>query len=229
MTARSKLVGSGPYPPVRLAGPSGISVVGEAVRPPLVGDAVVTCSHGLSPGRRCPTLLQRCRPGRWVEMFALPRRVPRRTCGPWPPTPSEPPTASARSPGPSRWPGADGVCGWLAAGHHYPRRIWGYTRIPVAASGRDRERGASSWDWHAIVPQRLTAARSLRRIQSWGIQSWQLDGRVAEPRGVSSRGEAPAGWALSRAVSPYHLANTPARLWRVGLAAPLRGRPGRRR
>lgn len=72
MTARSKLVGSGPYPPVRLAGPSGISVVGEAVRPPLVGDAVVTCSHGLSPGRRCPTLLQRCRPGRWVGMFALP-------------------------------------------------------------------------------------------------------------------------------------------------------------
>jgi len=81
VTARSKPVGlglafrRGLQAPGRLGGRRGSP-------PPLVGDAVVTCSHGFSPGRRCPTLLQRCRPGRWVETFAPPWRVPWRTCGP---------------------------------------------------------------------------------------------------------------------------------------------------
>lgn len=39
----------------------------------------------------------------------------------------------ARRPGAlDRVPGAEGVCGLLAVGYHYPRRIRGHARVPVA-------------------------------------------------------------------------------------------------
>ena len=119
--------------------------------------------------------------------------------------------------------GADGVCGFLADGHHY-RQTFGGTPKPITAPGRDRWLVTSSWGTH-VAAHRSTLAGAkcfLRRTVLWGTQWGQLD-RLRGPFGASARGDPlrrGLGFARALTITCYSVPSSGGTTWGSGLPAP---------
>ena len=139
-------------------------------------------------------------PGRLDTATALSRREPAKATAPPPPTWWSSPLARprrrrrVRHPKPGRLTanrsGAEGVCGWLAAGYHYPRRTWGRARTPVTVARRDRQRVTSSRGGYAKARRTLAVP-----LADPGLGEHSRGNRMAShgaPR-VRARGTSKAG------------------------------------
>ena len=95
--------------------------------------------------------------------------------------------------------GTDGVCGSLAAGHHFPQTVGG-TPKPIPAPGRDRwlvtpswgTHGAEHWEWPSRVRGASVADRSLGN-------SVEAIGSPARIPGVSAPGHLAGSWGFGHA------------------------------
>lgn len=99
-----------------------------------------------------------------------------------------------------QWARTVGVCGLLAAGHRFQRRIRGYARVLVSVL---TDVTGGGWPPLGAAMRKCWRFSStlFPRTPPWGIRLWQTDGRLRRPRDLV-RGGAGARPGVN---SPRHL------------------------